>query len=306
LATSKAIWDKWIDAGQRKQFDAEIETLINAIEVLQKQGNKGVAQIFRFLDKNGSRDWSQVDIAVTDMLAEIRDNLGAIDKPLTGIVRGSVGASLEQLNSVGAMIGKPLAKYDVYGSFIKAEQRHILRLSDKVTRESIEGIYQALHDGWKSPGSDILLSVKKTLGIDKDVLGAYKTAVEKFKDLPPIDQFRKINEALDKQQTLAWKAQRIVRSEAGILNADIYNEWEQSLEGVEFTEFAPEPNACDECAALAGLYPAGTAPIPVVDTHPNCNCSTRPHFEGEENKGIDKRNSFDHKPPRGKVIFSAN
>lgn len=300
MAASKEIWQGWVDRGQRKLFDAEIETLLDTIEALNKQGNKAVRDIFRFLDKNGKRDWSRVDLAVDDMLQEIRDNLGTIGRPMSGIVNGTVGASLEQINAVGHMIGRPLGTFDVYGSYVKAQERHVLRLSDKATREGIDQIYQALHNGWGKPGSDILTDVKRSLGVDRDALTAYRTAVEKFKDAPPLVQFKEINAALGNQETLAWKAQRIVRSESGIINDDINRSWIDTLDDVAFEEFVNEAGACDLCVSLAGFYPKGEAPRPVIDTHPNCNCGLRPAFGGERIAEKDIKDAY-NEPPRYKA-----
>lgn len=50
-----------------------------------------------------------------------------------------------------------------------------------------------------------------------------------------------------------------------------WKEW-----GITKLEFFPAPDACPMCLALAGEYDIDDCPVPVVDTHPNCRCATRP------------------------------
>ncbi|MDO8282685.1 MAG: hypothetical protein Q7U10_08735 [Thermodesulfovibrionia bacterium] len=69
--------------------------------------------------------------------------------------------------------------------------------------------------------------------------------------------------------------ERLARSELSMAaeraKLDEWGEWE-----IKEVEFAPAPDACPICRALAGDYPIADCPIPVKDTHPRCRCSTRP------------------------------
>ncbi len=46
--------------------------------------------------------------------------------------------------------------------------------------------------------------------------------------------------------------------------------------GVGTLDFAPAPDACPACLALAGEYDIDECPLPVIDTHPRCRCARRP------------------------------
>jgi len=85
----------------------------------------------------------------------------------------------------------------------------------------------------------------------------------------PKDVARKL-ERLFGDKNSDWE--RLARSEMSMAaeNAKI-DEWEAW--GVKKARFAPAPDACPICMALAGDYDIGDVPVPVEKTHPRCRCS---------------------------------
>lgn len=85
----------------------------------------------------------------------------------------------------------------------------------------------------------------------------------------PRDVARKL-ERLFGDKNADWE--RLARSEMSMAaeNAKI-DEWEAW--GVRKVRFAPAPDGCPICMALAGDYDIGEAPVPVEATHPRCRCS---------------------------------
>jgi hypothetical protein len=68
---------------------------------------------------------------------------------------------------------------------------------------------------------------------------------------------------------------RLARSELAIAAEKAklaeWAEWD-----VAIVEFVPAPDACPICFNLGGDYAIAETPVPVIDTHPYCRCSTRP------------------------------
>lgn len=77
-------------------------------------------------------------------------------------------------------------------------------------------------------------------------------------------------------QNASWE--RLARTEmaASAERAKIA-EWQ--ARDIPKVEFVPAPDGCPLCQSLRGDYEIGKAPIPGVDTHPRCRCSTRPAAE---------------------------
>jgi len=50
-----------------------------------------------------------------------------------------------------------------------------------------------------------------------------------------------------------------------------WKEWK-----IKTIKFAPAPDACPICVALAGEYPIKKCPVPILDTHLGCRCSVLP------------------------------
>jgi len=69
--------------------------------------------------------------------------------------------------------------------------------------------------------------------------------------------------------------QRLARSEMAMA-AETAKKAEWTERGLKRLEFAPAPDACSICRALAGEYEISACPLPVKNTHPRCRCSTRP------------------------------
>lgn len=85
----------------------------------------------------------------------------------------------------------------------------------------------------------------------------------------PKDVARKLGKMFGDKNS-DWE--RLARSEMSMAaeNAKI-DEWEAW--GVKKARFAPAPDACPICMALAGDYDIGDVPVPVEATHPRCRCS---------------------------------
>ncbi|WP_305046345.1 hypothetical protein [Geoalkalibacter sp.] len=88
----------------------------------------------------------------------------------------------------------------------------------------------------------------------------------------PLEVAARLEKLFD-QQNSAWE--RLARSELSLAaeNAKL-EQWRAY--GLKMVEFAPAPDACPLCVALAGDYEIAKVPLPVRDTHPRCRCATRP------------------------------
>lgn len=88
----------------------------------------------------------------------------------------------------------------------------------------------------------------------------------------PLEVAARLEKLFD-QQNSSWE--RLARSEMS-LAAETAKLEQWASYGLEQVEFAPAPDACPICVALAGDYAIDAVPLPVRDTHPRCRCSTRP------------------------------
>ena len=69
--------------------------------------------------------------------------------------------------------------------------------------------------------------------------------------------------------------ERLARSELSMAAERAKGE-EWKAWGIATLDFAPAPDACPACQALAGEYTIDECPLPVADTHPRCRCARRP------------------------------
>lgn len=115
-----------------------------------------------------------------------------------------------------------------------------------------------------------LLKDSATAAIQDEIIAAMERHM--LAGSNPLDVARDL-ERLFGDQNSDWE--RLARSEMSMAAETAkLDEWEER--DVKMVEFAPAPDACPICMALAGDYPIASCPVAVRDTHPRCRCSTRP------------------------------
>jgi len=94
---------------------------------------------------------------------------------------------------------------------------------------------------------------------------------------PMIDIARILHRKVGEGQ--AWQWLRLARSEL-VLGYNGAFLAECASQGVLYYEWVAAPDACPICSPLDGrVWEVGKGPLPVQDTHPNCNCFPLERFE---------------------------
>lgn len=114
-----------------------------------------------------------------------------------------------------------------------------------------------------------LVKDNATMAIVDEIIPAIEKLVGE--GVNPRDVASKLNKLFG-DTNADWE--RLARSEMSMAaeqaKLDEWAEWD-----VKTGVFAPAPDACPICMALAGEYELAEMPLPVRDTHPRCRCSTK-------------------------------
>lgn len=98
---------------------------------------------------------------------------------------------------------------------------------------------------------------------------------------------REVKELLGRTR---WQAERIIRSEfvrvGNQAALEIYRQHRDIVKRVSWSA-ALDEKTCLQCSNLDGkTFPVDEAPVPVIDTHPNCRCALTPVLRAARELGI--------------------
>ena len=289
---AKLIWSTALDGLEMAILDQRLRTAIEAITTFEGAADKIALLVKQFGKKNAGRSVAQITAKQYDkLLQDIYAALAPISKDAGKVFARTAGATLEELNTTVAAInevaglGLPeFARHSEYRALARYSAENIDRLTDPIMRQAATSIYSEFRGAWQTENYDNMqANIRRILGVDAD-RKALLLKVRKS-GLKGADAAKMLKELSGGQKGVWSKIDRLIRSEGALASDQLYGDWEKSLgKNVEATEFVNEPDACDICQSLAGVYPAGEAPTPVADTHPNCNCRKRPVLKGYDPK----------------------
>jgi len=281
-----AFWADALETKENRIFAQQVRLILESFKSLEGATDASIHRIERFVKRYAGRDFAAIPASQLDkLISDIQRDLLKSGKPIANVYARTGGQALADLNEIAHTLGLPgLSKVSTFRSLADYSRRYINKLVDVDTRVAANAVEFALKGAWETGEfGDLETAIREAIGCPADLRWQFNAAVKEAarRGLKTEARWSFVNEEMKRNRGLAYKAQRIVRSEGAIADTAVYNDWERSLgASVEATEFVPSPTACEKCAALEGVYPAGGAPQPVTDTHPNCQCQTRPVIRG--------------------------
>lgn len=256
-------------------------------------GHKGCKELHRPVS------WPELDKVEADYEAELKYDWSELQEKVFTILKLDVGArssrpaiqkqdipdiesftfSEDQRRQVMQSMESYIGQYDLsdtnsavrlyYGQSYSAGliQAAYLIGKDRPILDIIKN--REIYDELSRTGFELLKDSATRAIVDKIIpeMEAHMTAGSN-----PRDVARKLGRLFEDQNS-DWE--RLARSEMSMAaeraKLDEWKEWK-----VKQVEFTPAPDACPTCFAVKGVYPIGKCPLPVLNTHPRCRCSTRP------------------------------
>ena len=283
--------------------NADAQTIQRIYNRLAAADEETVKRVMAFINRWRSTSWDRIPQGAVDtMFQRIEAKLGDVNPLVESGIRNAAQTRIGLLGDFAANNGLRIGSFNVNPTWLRMRQSYTLRLVDRDTRFAADNIRAILQDGWISGNqtpSEILMACRSEIGMTRTLSETYREALKQTRGMSNIARNRFVKEAMRNQRSLAYKIERIVRTENQRVANEVYDDWQDDLNtklegGVAAEEFVPEPDACPDCAALAGVYAVGEGPVPVDDTHPNCNCDRMPVIEGSEETDAERR-TFERK-----------
>lgn len=284
-------------------LESQIRAILKSYDKLEVAQNGVNAQALELIKQFKDRAWVDVPPAKIDKLFnKVVGDYEAIGGPMGGIYNSTGGATLEALNRIGHELGYPIGKADISGAWLRMQKQHMNRLTNIWSTEQAGAIQNALFETWKTQDfAGMTAKLRDVAGVPADLRVHYQECIQAVKGKPG-NVFKNASKLYKEKygdlRGAAYRVNRIVRTESAQCYDTLYSDWEQALGSqVIATRFVPEGDACDDCAALAGVY---TDNVPLIPVHPNCKCGYEPLIEGYDQKPKDTMDAAKMKKKNGK------
>jgi hypothetical protein len=314
----RAFWQAYRADAADETFAHQVATVRSAHEGLREAHARALPAIAHFADKSraAGRAWDQVAPQVKDeLLDRIHAELRSLQQPRSALATFGSNAgrlAVARINRAGAELaaktGAAPAAFQPRATMVADFDADFQRLAEYVWGAARLRLAELLRDAVaEGDASGLADGLRQVLGVEAAVGEAYRAAAQEGRGLPLAARWRLVAELTarargadldalraDKSPAQAAKIladagrrtgaaadlERLVRREAARAADTLHEAWIASLGARALAEERLDSAACERCARTIGVYPVGSAPRGVRDTHPNCTAIRVPVLRG--------------------------